>query len=196
MKRGRMPKRPTEPTQPPDPLEGILRRRLYRLHCPPPERLGEWRLGLLQAPEVQDHLITCPRCQEELRWLEALLGGGVHGAPRRALTLRPAPPLLAAFALRGADSSSRTTYAGEEYTLTVEVAQDLQNPACRSVFGILGGQERPRRGEAILSSLSASFSAPVDESGQFALFQVPVGHYELRILFEELEILVESLEIR
>jgi hypothetical protein len=36
----------------------------------------------------------------------------------------------------------------------------------------------------------------VDESGQFAFFQVPAGPYELRILLEELELRLEFLEIR
>jgi|GEM_PF-2014166 hypothetical protein len=191
-----MPRRQRQPTQPLDPLEGILRRRLYRLHCPPPERLGEWRLGLLRSGEVQDHLSTCPHCQEEVRWLDALLGVGVHEAPRRMLTLRPAPSLPPAFALRGDSPSSRTTYVGEGYTLAVEVTGGPDDPTCKSVFGILWGQEGPRGGEAVLSSASASFSAPVDESGQFAFFQVPAGPYELRILLEELELRLEFLEIR
>ncbi|MDR5709839.1 MAG: hypothetical protein QN172_00890 [Armatimonadota bacterium] len=190
-----MSERPAQPTLPPDPLEDALRRRLYRLHCPPPEVLGEWRLGLLQAQEIQDHLTICSHCREELRWLDGLLAAGVREVVRRTLFLHPVPSLPPAFALRGAGSLSRTTYAGEGYTLTLEVTQDPRDPACRSVHGILGGHHRPHRGEAILSSASALFSAPLDDLGQFAFSQVPAGRYELRVVLEELEIRLDSLEL-
>ncbi|MCS7172382.1 MAG: hypothetical protein N0A24_03065 [Armatimonadetes bacterium] len=191
-----MSERPAQPAHPPDPLEDTLHRRLYRLHCPPPERLGEWRLGLLEAPEIPDHLTVCPYCREELRWLDALLATGVPQLGRRILLLRPIPSLPPAFAFRGETSPSRAAYAEEGYTLTLEVAGDPRDPACRSVFGILGGYRTPPRGEVILSSASFSFSAPLDDLGQFAFSQVPIGHYELRVVLEELELRVESLELR
>jgi hypothetical protein len=57
-------------------LERALTRKLYRKDCPPPEVLGEMRLGLLaeaQAEPVRAHLDTCPHCQAEVRDLERLL---------------------------------------------------------------------------------------------------------------------------
>lgn len=57
-------------------LERALTRKLYRKDCPPPESLGEMRLGLLaegQASAVRAHLDACPYCQAEFRGLDRLL---------------------------------------------------------------------------------------------------------------------------
>jgi hypothetical protein len=64
------------PTEDDAALERALTGKLYRKHCPPPDVLGEMRLGLLpevQADAARAHLHTCPHCQSEARGLRRLL---------------------------------------------------------------------------------------------------------------------------
>jgi hypothetical protein len=64
------------PTEDDVALERALTGKLYRKDCPPPETLGEMRLGLLaeaQAEAVRAHLDTCPHCQAEVLSLDRLL---------------------------------------------------------------------------------------------------------------------------
>jgi hypothetical protein len=64
------------PTEDDVTLERALTGKLYRKDCPPPEVLGEMRLGLLpeaHANAVRAHLDTCPHCPAEARGLDRLL---------------------------------------------------------------------------------------------------------------------------
>ncbi len=54
-------------------LQGRLRRRLYRLHCPSSGVLADYCQGLLdpyQRAAVIHHLSLCPHCASELELLE------------------------------------------------------------------------------------------------------------------------------
>jgi hypothetical protein len=64
------------PTEDDAALERALTRQLYRKDCPPPDVLGEMRLGLFpaaQADAVRAHLDACPHCRAEVRDLDRLL---------------------------------------------------------------------------------------------------------------------------
>jgi hypothetical protein len=64
------------PTEDDPALERALTEKLYRKDCPPPEILGEMRLGLLAeaaSDAIRVHLDTCPHCQAEVQGLDRLL---------------------------------------------------------------------------------------------------------------------------
>ncbi len=181
-----------------DQLERALRARVYRMSCPPPERIGEWRLGLGEPdPELLTHLQSCPHCTRELAWLDRLLALGVsEPAPKRLLTLLPLPPVQPpAFALRGEARLQEAAYGTERYTVSIGIEPDPSDPDRRMVLGVVGGEAERPAGEAVLASDQESFTSPVDEAGQFAFPGVPRGRYGLWIRLQDVELHVTSLEI-
>jgi hypothetical protein len=99
-------------------LESALTRQLYRMHCPDPQVLGDYHLGVLQAgrEEVEAHVRECPRCQEELEGLERFLR--IRDRPDVRVLLAQWLPALRvaepapAYALRGSVQLSSATLPG------------------------------------------------------------------------------------
>lgn len=57
-------------------MQSVLKRALYRLHCPDSRQIGEYYLDLLPAEQretIQAHLAQCPHCAEELAGLAKFL---------------------------------------------------------------------------------------------------------------------------
>lgn len=60
-------------------MERKLIRKLYRFDCPPNILLGEYQLGLLDAPmvaQVEKHLSRCDLCRAEMKSLTGFLAQG------------------------------------------------------------------------------------------------------------------------
>jgi anti-sigma factor RsiW len=185
------------------PLERALVRQLYRFRCPEPHVLGEFHLGLLEEgrrAEVEAHVRECPHCQGELVTLERFLK--VRDRPSvqvlvaellpRLQVAEPAP----AYALRGTLHLASATYRAGEFTLTVSVTEDPQDPSARTVAGILSRGAEPEAGARVrLVGPQGEQEAEADEVGQFAFERVPRGRYTLEVEAGDALVQASPLEV-
>jgi len=190
-----------------DKLTGLF----YRLTCPSPQELGEYRLGLLtpdRANWIAKHLLECTHCRQELEQTGAFLD-----AVAPDLNLRPAEKPLARVAellkagpgalqpalvgLRGEGEDSLIFRAGN---VVVAISSQPQMPAShlRTVSGLVMEAEF-RGASAILWQADRLIdSAPVDDAGNFSFQDIPAGTYELdlRVHSDEIEdIRIEKLTL-
>lgn len=177
-----------------------LQAALFRVTCPAPLELGEYELGLLEAPRrvaVAAHLDECPHCAEELEGLTAALQAAVRppattGGLRRIVmrlagaldglgSLTPAP------ALRGADQVD--CYIGEDFMLSLarrEVAEGIE------LTGTLLASEG--EGRATLRQVEeVVYEAPLSSAATFSFQTVPPGHYDLVVVTPQAELIVSDL---
>lgn len=183
-----------------DPFERALRSRLYRVVCPDPLVLGEWRLGLREDAEaIADHVRSCPHCAEEVRSLEVLLAFGVREPPVRRLTatlLQGPLPGAPVFALRG-DAALRTaTYTAEGYVVVVGIEPNPHDGGRCTVLGMVTGPSGPAGAHASLRAEGVDRTAPVDDVGQFVFADVAPGRYDLLVRFPDVEIHVGPMDVR
>jgi len=181
--------------------ERLLRARLRRFDCPPPDRLGEYHLSMLPADEeraIRSHLATCVRCQEELEQLRTFMladdpealpaPAPAFAAPRRverrpprlrelvARLLPPAPSM----ALRGAATRTRTYEAGG-----VTVLLDLQPSAGGVVVAgqLLADNEEQWAGALVEARQSGALvaTAALDDLAMFRIGPLAAAPADLRI---------------
>jgi hypothetical protein len=185
-----------------DALERAVTKRLYRFRCPDPQVLGDLHLGVLQEgrEEVEAHVRECTRCQEELAALERFLN--IRDRPDlRVLVARWVPHLQVAeptpaYAVRGAVQLSSATYRAGEFTLTVSITEDPQDPSLRTLAGILSCEAELDGGaRARLAGPGYQEEAPVDPVGQFVFERVPLGRYTLEVEVEDTLVQVSPLEV-
>jgi hypothetical protein len=193
------------PTEEDTALERALMRRLYRKDCPPPESLGEMRLGMLPATEtdaIGAHLHACQHCQVEIQALDRLLQSEISNRPgmRRVLGRLVPPSMVAerpAFAMRGNGRLTDATYEAGEFTVMLAIHEDPLDPRARSLLGVLtSSYESPTAGTAVLAGEPGQFQADVDEDGQFAFTGVIPGVYVLDLDVGAARAELEPLEIR
>ncbi|MDR5683622.1 MAG: hypothetical protein QN163_06325 [Armatimonadota bacterium] len=192
-------------TEDEDALERTLRRRLYRKDCPPPEVLGEMRLGLLspaRSDALEHHLRDCPHCRAELQSLDRLLQteDRERSGLRRLLGRLIPPSMVAerpAFALRGGGRLTDATYEAGDFTVMLAIHEDPQDPHARSILGMLtSGYETSLDGTAFLAGEAGHLEAEIDEDGQFAFSGVVPGRYVLDLEVGSVRVELEPLEIR
>ena len=183
-------------------LESALTRQLYRMHCPDPQVLGDYHLGVLQAgrKEVEAHVRECPRCQEELEGLERFLR--IRDRPDVRVLLAQWLPALRvaepapAYALRGSVQLSSATYRAEEFTVGVSITQDPTDPSRRILAGTVwceGELEQPAR--ARLVGPAHQEEVDVDPVGQFAFDSVPPGKYTLEVEAGQTLVQITGLDV-
>ncbi|MCS7234815.1 MAG: hypothetical protein RMM30_02390 [Armatimonadota bacterium] len=187
---------------PDEALDRALTRQLYRFACPEPHVLGELHLGVLEEgrEQVEAHVRNCPRCQEELAALERFLR--TRDQPDlRVLVAQWVPQLQVAepapaYAVRGTVQLASATYQAGEFTLSVSITEDPQNPSLRTVAGIVSGEAEPG-GQARARLVGPTYheEEAVDTVGQFAFDRVPAGRYTLEVELEDALVQVSPLEV-
>jgi anti-sigma factor RsiW len=186
-------------------LERALTQKLHRKDCPPPEVLGEMRLGMLpaaQADAIRAHLDACPHCQAEVQALDRLLRLEDRERPalRRILGRLVPPSMVAerpAFVLRGNGRLTDATYQAGEFTVMLAIQEDPHDPRFRSVLGVLtSGYQAHTSGTAILAGETGHVQAEIDEDGQFALTRVVPGRYVLDMEVGHALVQLEPLDVQ
>lgn len=194
-------------------LQNHLRRRLFRVVCPPPQALGDYHLGLLDPDEryeVAQHLADCPRCAAELRTLRVYLAdnspigatAGIEravGALRRVAASLVSPgPNLAYAGLRGGPAESQTFRAGD---VAISIGVSPTSRRGRStVSGLITRDEQPSslfadRDVRLLVENRVVETARVDDLGNFDLENVIPGAYTLEIDLDDALVTIEDLKV-
>lgn len=192
-------------------VQNQLRVRLHRFDCPPPERLGEYDLGLLAPAErtrIAAHLRDCPHCTAELAMLRAFLAtepdippvGAIERVRRLVATLLPPPPLLSPHArLRGADDATARTYQADDVTITL----DLGSPVRRGLTSLVGliwrddaDPETIAGSAVILTDTDGTMhTTAIDELGNFTFDDISPGTYHLEVTLGNDRIAIEGIPI-
>lgn len=189
--------------------QGRLVQNLFRSTCPTSLELGEYALRLLpqeRSQIVAEHLKSCPHCTEDLSTLRQFLSdlsGDLElslGERLRVIVAnlvggeRPAGLAPAFQGLRG-DEPAGAVYEAEGYQVHLDVQADPEQPALRSILGLVLGQETQALGVYLWREAQLAAASPVDEYGNFVLAQVEPGQYELALRGPEVEIRIEALEV-
>jgi len=198
--------------------ERYLKALLYRAGCPRPSELSEHRLGLLameRVTEVSAHLEYCPACRAELAVLDefmtrvALRGddpaaraiGALRTVLARLSNLTGGAAGSLAPALRGSNDesgSSPVVYDADNILITLETLPERTGRATRQVIGLVAGPTDFTSAEAEMVTEGAYQSvAPIDNLGNFALRDVPIGRYRLliRLPLDGVEILIDDVTV-
>lgn len=185
-----------------------LRGTLSRFACPTPEALGEYELGLA-PPETRQrlaaHAADCPRCQEELRALRAMLREDLVAPDerplerlRRIVATLVAPPAAAFATLRGGGEPESQTYRAEDVMITVSPGPILTTNQPLSLAGLIwretGDPSEVATGSVrLIHEDGAEEAAEIDDLGGFAFDRVRPGVYELQILLGDTLIIVPGV---
>lgn len=184
-----------------------LRGMLSRFACPSPDELGEYELGIAgpeMRPRLAAHVAACPRCQEELRALRAMLREDLVAPAQRPLerlrrivaTLVP-PPAVAYAALRGGEPESRT-YRAEDVVITVGPGPILTTGQPLAIAGLIW-RETGEPGDVVAGSVrlvqpdGTEEAAEIDDLGGFAFDRIRPGIYELQIDLGDTTIIVPGV---
>ncbi len=192
-------------------LQGLLRKRLYRMFCPTSEELAAFHQGMLdhtQCTTISKHIIDCPHCSRELRLLNEALG--VPPPPRsppahflrrivaRLIAPQPLVPIAAYGALRGSPSGAQYAYQADNMQLMLDIERAANRPGRLLLLGLLllddilphGLQNATvnlLRGETIVGN------SRLDDLGNFTIDNLAPGQYSLSLRLHDREIIVESL---
>ena len=164
----------------------------YRLACPSPQELGEYRLGLLtrdRANWIARHLLECTHCRQELEQTGAFLDAVAsdldlrpvkepRGRVANLLELGPGTLQPALVGLRGEGEDSLIFQAGN---VVVAINSQPQMPAShlRVVSGLVMEAEFRGASAVLWQADRLIDSAPVDDAGNFSFQDIPAGTYEL-----------------
>ena len=182
---------------------------LRRFDCPSPQKIGEYELGLVdleQRHQLAAHVLTCPRCAEELATTRVFLADRRAFEPRTsrnplviiAELLRPGPRLAMA-GLRGSDDDDDRSYQAGDVTITVGAG--LGSRVGRwSVVGLVlsesGEVDAAEATEIQLTMADAAVATTtVDDLGNFVFDDVSAGRYGLRLELADRTIVVEDVRI-
>jgi hypothetical protein len=200
-------------------LQGRLTSQLYRLTCPSPVELGEYRLGLLprdQAAAVARHLAECPHCAREAAQLtdylaelaptlepgllaqvkervKVLVAHLVNGGLATGLLTQPT--LTPAYAgIRGGEGEP-FLYQADDVQIAAEVQDDAERPDRKVLLGLVIGMEPSGVKVHLWQADQRVAVVPVDELGNFVIPGLAPGSYELILSGPEVEIHIQELEI-
>ncbi|MCI0399407.1 MAG: hypothetical protein L0322_31345 [Chloroflexi bacterium] len=174
---------------------------LYRTGCPETDELLYYQAGLLAGADrqrVQQHIQSCPYCQEELQqlaaeppqpalshpgssWLQSLQEGGKEILQALLLPVQPRPAL----ALRGDSRQQDAVYQAGSYQVTLAKVPPLAGENVWQVEGQVvsqAGAALQPGGQVILERNDEPVANDVvDEFGYFSLENVGPGAYTLTI---------------
>jgi hypothetical protein len=174
-------------------LQNRLKDQLYRVSCPAPMELGEYRLGLLPAPQVlvvAQHLRECPLCRREVADLDEFLA---EPGPQNNLigTIKVLVAQLmhpnengyrpASMALRG-EAKGPITLKADGVTINLEL-----QPAPHGQVSLLGqmaadDQDQWTGATVELQQIDApSLTASMDDLGAFRFAEVRPGMIDITI---------------
>lgn len=194
----------------------VLRALFYRIECPDAHTLGEYHLGLLSPDDqatFETHLTTCVMCATELADLDHFLqevksttATSLPLAPLKRLVARVVSPPSApsaqplAFALRGASAVPPTLYQAEDIKLVAGLESDGVHAGRKLLLGFT-----MRQGEPLMSLTGAKVQLrrsgmtvaveQVDDLGNFVFSDLTSGQYELVLLTEKEQVIVETIEV-
>ncbi len=187
-------------------LERALASALHRWDCPPPDRLGDYHLGLLsqgQQRAITAHLDICPRCKDEVEELRTFLAEEAatatppeHLAPTSVQLVPLGRRLHVSIAhllptgprqhLDGVRGSGHGPLVAQADLATIVLESIPAEPYTVRLVGQIAderGQQERWKGALVeirqgRSILTAAF---VDEVGGFSARPVPTGPTELMI---------------
>ena len=181
----------------PEDFERALGGALYRFDCPDAHTLGEYQIGVLDAPEtmrVARHASECDECQAELRLLRGFLAAEVEipetpveRVRRMVATLfRPAPG-LALSGVRGAAAETTQVYQAGDVTITLS----------GSLLGLIVGPGLDLEGRAVrlIPRAGATIGTTIDDLGNFEVEDAAPGVYALEIELPDGVIVIEELQL-
>lgn len=187
-------------------LESQLQDKLYRVDCPEPLELGEYRLEMLpeqRRETVREHLRICPHCQRELAslddWLADLKADLEPGLAERvriwiAERLSGGTSLTPAFGLRGDSGAGRVyDYQAGEAQITIEVQENSHGR--KVLLGLILGVNPQGLAAALWQQGELLQQAPVDELGNFVIPDVAAGEYDLIVSRPDEEYHLQSLQV-
>lgn len=192
-------------------LQGLLRKRLYRMFCPTSEELAAFHQGMLEHSQyttISKHIADCPHCSRELRLLTEALG--VPPPPRsppapmprrivaRLIGPQPLVPIAAYGALRGSPGGAQYAYQAENMQLMLDIERAANRPGRLLLLGLLllddslpqglrNATVNLLRGETIVGN------SRLDDLGNFTIDNLAPGQYSLSLRLHDREIVVESL---
>ena len=185
-----------------------LQRRLHRIHCPSPQTLGEYDLGLLPPElrtQVAAHIADCPRCTADVRMLRAFLADEPSPAPNLAArarrliaTLLPPSRELAGAQLRGAVDEASRSYRADDVMITLTV----DTPAHRGRSNLVGliwrddaSADMSPAGSVTITGAGVTRAGTIDEFGNFAFDDMAPGTYQLEMALDDDRIAIEDFRI-
>jgi anti-sigma factor RsiW len=171
-----------------------LMQSLYRVACPPPEMLGQYQLGLLEAADklkIAAHLRDCPHCTRELAEMEFEaektdnLAGMALQLIQKAIKVVEAtlvkPGNLAPASVRGEARNERHAY----HAAGLDILIGFQGAASQPTGALLGAVVQA---ETVAGNQAWLFQegekpvcSPVDALGTFTFEAVTPGEYDLAL---------------
>lgn len=191
-------------------IEKNLSSNLYRITCPSSIVLGEYHLKMLpneKTKAIQQHLVTCPHCSQELTQLKNYLS---ELAPELDYTFEERVKIFIArmlpgglvgnsvgspaFALRG-EADGPLMFEAGNYQLTLEIQDDPANPGTRTILGlVIGGADLLKRVE-LWQEGQVIQETTIDELGNFVFAGVQPGSYDLILSQVAAEIHVKAFTV-
>lgn len=187
-------------------LEVSFQAALERAYCPETDVLLQYHMNMLSAAErqqVQNHVLTCPDCQAELRhflpqpaplsWIERLRQAG------RTLVeaIQLPPPMQPTFVLRG--SVQEESYQAGNYQIVLAKEPPI---AAENRWGLEGQVIHNENPVAVLQGHVSLWQADsliaqdeVDSFGYFGLANIAAGVYTLHIELQVDDMIVNNVTI-
>lgn len=187
-----------------------ITKRLYRFDCPTPLSLGDYEMGMLQ-PEARTaiggHVVSCPRCTQELAQLRAFLHFdtaptvGMVERVRRVIATLLSPPAVPAFGLRGAGDSPVQTYDADGITITLGPGAARPRAGHTSLSGLLFGD--PATAPAAIGGAAVTlvgdagepYTTTLDDLGNFSFEDLTAGTYRLEVALGDRVVVVEGVAV-
>jgi hypothetical protein len=193
-----------------------LRVLFQRAECPDAHALSEYQQGLLPATEhatIEDHLRICSDCAREIAELDHFLkkvpiAPALPSIPhelKRLVARRASPPpgtqiQQQALAFRGATAAPPDVYEAEDIKVVVGLEADGLRAGRKMLLGFTTREGQPlasltgaqaqlsRRGETVAME-------QVDALGNFVFNDLISGEYELVLVTEQEQVVIETIVI-
>jgi len=192
----------------------VLRTLFHRIECPDAHTLGEYHLDLLSPADqdvVEAHLQRCPLCAAEIADLESFLEKvKIEPKPsplsrlkrlvaRRVPSPAGSPAQQPAFALRGVTVAPEI-YQAKDIKLAVGLVTDGTQAGRKMLVGFTS-----RKGKPLASSTGAQVYLKqagktvaveqVDSLGNFVFSGLVSGEYELTLITEREQVVIETVVV-
>jgi hypothetical protein len=173
-------------------LQNRLQKQLYRIECPTPMKLGEYRLRLLPDPQrlmVVQHLRGCPLCRREVAVLEDFLTDpgeevGILDAVKvivaRLISQEGGIDAHLSMALRG-EAEGPLILEANGIVISLDFQPDMKGEV--SMLGLLAAENQENWNGAVVQLQQAEtlLTSSVDDLGAFNFEAVPPGSMHITI---------------